>query len=338
MKAFIRFTALLLLLFIAALAWLLTDARDQLHAPLRIDGELRIEVAAGARLRDAIAQLQQAEALASDRQAIYLELWARLTGDAGRIKSGEYRIEAGNTALSVLRLWVDGAVVLHELQLIEGTRFADALNLVRAHPQLEQTLEGKSAEAIMRILGRDGQHPEGRLFPDTYRFPKRTRDVDFLRRAMSAMDAVLAQEWEKRAEDLPYDNADQALIMASIIEKETGKPEERQQIAGVFVRRLNKGMRLQTDPTIIYGLGDAFDGNLRKKDLLTDQPYNSYTRHGLPPSPICLPGRAAIHAALHPADGDALFFVSRGDGSHQFSATLKAHERAVRIYQLKKKQ
>jgi UPF0755 protein len=180
-----------------------------------------------------------------------------------------------------------------------------------------------------------GTHYEGQFLPDTYHFPKNLTDVEFLKRAYSAMQTVLKEEWDNRAVGLSYKNSYEALIMASIIEKETGQASEREQISGVFVRRLEKRMRLQTDPTVIYGMGDKYKGNIRKRDLLRDTPYNTYRRHGLPPTPIALPGRDAIHAALHPAESDALYFVARGDGSHQFSATLKEHNNAVIKYQLK---
>ena len=180
------------------------------------------------------------------------------------------------------------------------------------------------------------QHPEGRFLPETYRFTNQTSDVEFMRRAYVAMEAAMARQWAARQPDLPLASADDALILASIIERETGVPAERPQIAGVFVRRLRLGMRLQTDPTVIYGMGDAFDGNIRRRDLRTDTPYNTYTRKGLPPTPIALPGEAALAAAVNPADGDSLFFVSRGDGSHVFSATVQEHNAAVRKYQLKR--
>lgn len=188
----------------------------------------------------------------------------------------------------------------------------------------------------MDRLGRAGQHPEGRFFPDTYLFPRGTSDLEFLRRAMRRMDAELASAWEGRSEDTPLKTPDEALILASIVEKETGQPDERPAIAGVFSRRLKKGMKLQTDPTVIYGMGARFDGNIRRKDLREDTPYNTYVHHGLPPTPICMPGREALVAAVNPASGKALYFVSRGDGSHVFSPTLKEHNAAVRKYQLKK--
>lgn len=266
---------------------------------------------------------------------LYLRLFARQSGQASRLQAGEYRLEPGMTPRGLLALLVSGRTVQYELTLVEGWTFRQVRQALAAHPTLTQTLAGQSDAQVMAALGQSEQPPEGRFFPDTYRFPRGTTDLAFLRRAHARMQQVLDEAWPQRAEGLPLQSADQALILASIIEKETGVVGERPEIAGVFVRRLQRGMRLQTDPTVIYGLGDGFDGNLRRRDLLTDTPYNTYTRAGLPPTPICMPGKAAILAALHPAKGSALYFVARGDGSHQFSATLAEHNAAVRRYQLK---
>jgi UPF0755 protein len=336
MKRLLRLLMLLLVFVAALLGAVAYDARQQLAAPLPLQQPQRVDIPAGSRLRDALGVLQERSLLSNSRQAAYLELWARYTGDAGRIRSGEYELRPGVTPRQLLAMWVRGDVVLHELRVIEGTRFADVLQQIRSNTELVSTLGGASVEDIMKTIGRPGLHPEGRLFPDTYRFPKGETDAAFLRRAFAAMDALLSREWQGRSAHLPYANVDDALVMASIIEKETGLAAERPEIAGVFVRRLQRGMRLQTDPTVIYGLGERFDGNLRKRDLLEDGPYNSYLREGLPPTPICLTGRASLHAALHPSEGNALYFVARGDGSHQFSATLEEHEAAVRKYQLKR--
>lgn len=334
MRTFFRRLFLLTLLAIVLLGAIAYDAKQQLETPLAVDAPARMEIAAGSRLRDALARLQERELFANGRQAPYLEIWARLSDQAPRIKSGEYALEPGITPLQLLAKWISGDIVLHEVRIIEGHSFAQAWKQVREHPELKATHGDAAIEEIMKALGRPGLHPEGRLFPDTYRFPKGTTDVAVLRMAFAALEETLHREWEARAPGLPYATPGDALVMASIVEKETGASFERAEIAGVFVRRLQRGMRLQTDPTVIYGMGERFDGNLRKQDLLEDGPYNSYLREGLPPTPICLPGRAAIHAALHPAEGTALYFVSRGDGSHQFSATLEEHEAAVRRFQL----
>lgn len=321
-------------LLIAAGLVLIWDASVLLAQPLSLSQPQEIQVKPGSRLRDAVRSLKSAGAFNRSRQPIYLEVWARASGDAARIKAGEYRFEPGDTASDVLRMMVEGDVVLHELRVVEGQRFRDFLDKLARHPEIEQTLDPLNATSVMRALGQEGLHPEGQFFPDTYRFPRGTRDIDLLRQAFSAMARVLEEEWANKSEDLKIRTPEEALILASIIEKETGLASERETISGVFSRRLRKGMLLQTDPTVIYGMGDAFDGDIRRRDLRTDTPYNTYTRAGLPPTPICLPGRASIRAALHPADGDSLYFVSRGDGSHYFSATLAEHEQAVRKYQL----
>lgn len=323
---------LLLLAIVSAL--IVLDARRELLKPLVITEHQTFELAQGSRLREALAAARERGLFTHPRQILYLEAWARANGQAAKIKAGEYALDPGLTSFDLLSLLVGGKTLMHELRIIEGMRFADLLKLVTEHPQLVRTLPDAQAATAMAAIGQAEQHPEGRFFPDTYRFPKGTADVVILRQAFGAMTRTLDQAWAARATNLPYAKPYDALIMASIVEKETGLASERERIAGVFVRRLNMGMRLQTDPTVIYGIGDLFDGNLRKRDLLADGPYNTYQRAGLPPTPICLPGRAAIEAALKPADGNELFFVSRGDGSHQFSASLAEHEAAVRQYQL----
>lgn len=323
------------LLFAFAAGAVVLDARRELLKPLAIAEHQTIELRPGSRLRDAIAILSERGLFTSRRQGPYLEFWARANGKAPLIKAGEYALDPGLSSLDVLALLVGGKTLLHELRIVEGLRFDQAIKVISEHPVLVHTLADTRPETVMAAIGQPDVHPEGRFFPDTYRFPKGTTDVAILRQAFNAMRRVLDESWENRAPDLPYAGPEDALTMASIVEKETGVAEERSRIAGVFVRRLRLGMRLQTDPTVIYGLGERFDGNLRKADLLADGPYNTYARVGLPPSPICLPGRAAIEAALHPAAGNELFFVSRGDGSHQFSETVQEHEAAVRQYQLR---
>ncbi|MFZ1576672.1 MAG: endolytic transglycosylase MltG [Chromatiaceae bacterium] len=267
-------------------------------------------------------------------QPYYFLALAYLRGDAGRVKAGEYEISPGMTPVALLDKLVKNQVYQRSLTLIEGWTLAQLLAALAKDDRLVGKLEGATPQDLMATLGRAGQHPEGRFFPDTYRFTKGTSDLDILGRAAQAMDRVLAGEWRDRAPGLPLESPDQALVLASIIEKETGQVSERPAIAGVFIRRLQLGMRLQTDPTVIYGLGAAFDGDLHRADLTRDTPYNTYTRYGLPPTPIALPGRAAIHATLHPAAGDSLYFVAKGDGGHWFSATLEEHNQAVRRYQL----
>lgn len=260
--------------------------------------------------------------------------WVRLakrTGGATRIQAGEYRIVPGTSPAALLAQLVAGDVVLHTVTLLEGWNFRQGLAAIQAHPQVTTELRGlRDAELMARIGVSDGR-PEGQFFPDTYRFPRGTSDRELLRQAHARMDRELQAAWNRRASELPFDSPYEALILASLIEKETGAAEERPLIAGVFVNRLRIGMRLQTDPTVIYGLGEKFDGNLRRRDLLNDTPYNTYTRAGLPPTPIALPGRAALAAAVQPAATDALYFVAtgRGDGRHYFATTLVAHNANV---------
>lgn len=258
-----------------------------------------------------------------------------LEGNPRALKAGEYAVCPGTTPRDLLRQIEAGRVIQHALTLVEGWTFDRVMETLRADDRLELTLMGVSPREVMARLGVPELHPEGRFFPDTYRFPRGTTDLKLLHRAYVAMRDVLAQAWEGRVPHLPLASPDEALTLASIVEKETAVAAERPQIAGVLIRRLQKGMRLQTDPTVIYGLGEGFGGNLRRSDLERDGPYNTYMRAGLPPTPISLPGRAAIHAALHPELGDALYFVARGDGSHAFSSSLTEHNEAVRRFQLK---
>ncbi|HEY4128379.1 MAG TPA: endolytic transglycosylase MltG [Gammaproteobacteria bacterium] len=263
-----------------------------------------------------------------------LVLYARLHEAAGGLRAGEYSVEPGTTVAGLLTLLRSGKVVMHSLTLVEGWNLKEVMAAVEAEPNLKHTLTDTHPQALAKALGIDAASPEGMLMPDTYQFPRGTSDVAFLRRAHDAAQQELDQQWQDRAPGLPYTDSYDALIMASIVEKETAQPFERGKIAGVFVRRLQKGMKLQTDPTVIYGMGDAYMGDITLKDLRTDTVYNTYTRYGLPPTPICMPGRAAIEAALHPEAGNALYFVARGDGTHQFSATLKQQNEAVAKYQL----
>jgi UPF0755 protein len=289
-----------------------------------------VEVPAGSSLQQLGASLHRQGIISSPR---LFNVLGRELKAAHSLKVGEYVLRQGMTPRDVLLLMTEGKVVQHGLTLIEGHTFAEMLARIHAHPVIKVTLQDLDGAAIMEKLGHSGEHPEGRFLADTYHFPRHTTDVEFLQRAYAAMQSALAEAWATRADGLPLKSPYEALILASIVEKETGKAEERATIAGVFVRRLQKGMRLQTDPTVIYGLGETFDGNLRRRDLVNDTPYNTYTRHGLPPTPIAMPGTAALQAVMHPADGDSLYFVSRGDGSHYFSATLREHELAVDKFQ-----
>lgn len=316
------------------LGWLIMDFNAFRDRPLNLapKGET-IEVRPGMNVAQLAASLHARGILDQPRYFTWLARWRDV--DA-RIKAGEYKIEGNIVPEALLQLLTEGKVIQYSVTIVEGQTFREMLQRVRDTTALKQTLEGMSDADIMAALGHAGEHPEGRFLPETYYFPRGSSDLELLARAYDAMARFLDEVWPTRDEDLPIFSPYEALIMASIVEKESGRAAERPIIAGVFMRRLKIGMRLQTDPTIIYGLGDRFDGNLRTRDLRTDGPYNSYTRDGLPPTPIAMPGREAVLAVLHPADGDALYFVSRGDGSHEFSASLEAHNAAVRKYQLKK--
>lgn len=261
-------------------------------------------------------------------------VWVRYRHLAGNIKAGEYALQPGLTPDSLLQLFTSGAVVLHGITFIEGSSFKDLRHILEQHNDIRHTLTNASDAEIMQRLKLGGLKPEGEFFPDTYQYPKDTTDLEILSIAQRRMQHELESAWATRAADLPIATPYEALILASIIEKETALASERPMIAGVFVERLERDMKLQTDPTVIYGLGDSYDGNLHKDDLLRDSPYNTYTRSGLPPTPICLPSAEALHAAVNPQRSGALYFVAtgRGDGGHYFSRSLDEHNNAVQRY------
>jgi UPF0755 protein len=324
------FLVLLLLAGLAAgaVGWW---AWQQLDAPGPAPEAVVFEVPQGMSLARIATRLEEAGVV---RHARLFEWYGRGSGLAGKVRAGEYRIPARSTPREVMDRLVSGEVILHSLTVVEGWTFRQMRAAIVAHPALRTTLEGVPDEAIMARLGRDGDHPEGWFLPETYRFPRGTSDLELLRIAHDAMQRALDNAWATRRDDLPLNTPYEALILASIIEKETGLAEERPQIAGVFSRRLERGMRLQTDPTVIYGLGPEFEGRLRRVHLQTDTPYNTYTRSGLPPTPIALPGRDSLAAAVQPLDGRTLYFVATGrpDGSHYFSETLEQHNQAVQRY------
>ena len=270
-------------------------------------------------------------------KSLWVRIYGRLYPDQAKIKAGEYEFTDGMTAEVMLEKMVEGDTKHWSVQFIEGWAFSDMRAALASTERLEKLTAQWSDAQIMEAVGAAGEHPEGRFFPDTYLFTSSESDLDLLQRSFQRMENVLAEEWEGREEGLPYDSAYEALIMASIVERETGAPHERGQVAGVFVRRLQKGMRLQTDPTVIYGMGDKYKGRIGTRDLRTHTPYNTYRINGLPPTPIALPGREAIHASLHPDSGSALYFVARGDGTHKFSDTLAEHQKAVRAFQLNRR-
>jgi len=316
-----------LLAFLAAIAgvnWFTTR-----HLPMRSDPTM-FSIPAGASLRTAA---QVIESAGIDLPAWQLEILGRAMGRSAKIKAGSYEVKEGITALALLDKLTRGDVTQGELLLAEGKTFRQFRTLLNEHPDLDHDTLKLSDAKILSLLGAKEAHPEGLFFPDTYLFNKGSSDIDVLRRAYKAMQPKLAAAWERRETTLPVKTPYELLILASIVEKETGLPADRPQVAAVFVNRLRRGMLLQTDPTVIYGLGERFDGNLRKVDLQTDTPWNTYTRAGLPPTPIAMPGLASLQAVAKPPPSDMLYFVARGDGSSEFSATLDEHNSAVARYQ-----
>ena len=262
-----------------------------------------------------------------------LYLWFRVSGQDRQIKAGNYELEPGLTPHRLLAKLTRGEEALRAVTLVEGWNFRQFRAALAKEDQMKPDTHGLTDEAVMNLVGKPGLHPEGRFYPDTYTYAKGASDVAVLRRALRAMEKHLAASWEKRSPATAVKTPDEALILASIVEKETGKAGDRAHVAAVFNNRLRAGMPLQTDPTVIYGMGTSFDGNLRKKDLQADTPWNTYTRPGLPPTPIAMPGKASLLAAVNPAESKALYFVARGDGSSQFSVTLDEHNRAVNKFQ-----
>lgn len=310
------------------------EQRRALQQPLQLTEERLLDVPSGATPGALLTRLQDEEVL---HGAFWLRLYWRFNLAGQALHSGEYRLKPGMSGDDLLELWREGEVVQYSLTLVEGWTFHQFRELLARQPKLEATLAGLSDEEVMKRLGKAGVVPEGHFFPDTYRYVRGMRDIDLLKLAYQRMERILDQEWQGRSGDLPYKDPYQALIMASLVEKETGVPQERPQIAGVFVRRLQKNMLLQTDPTVIYGMGERYSGKISRADLREPTPYNTYLIAGLPPTPIAMPGREAIHAALNPADGQSLYFVARGDGSHVFSDNLDDHNKAVQEYQLKRR-
>jgi len=328
-----RLLILLVLLCCVAVVALGLDAKRFFDAPLVRDSATTVSIDPGMSFAAITDLLGSRGIIEKPRNVLYFSLYARLTGQATQIKSGRYRVPASIMPRQLLALLTSGDTIQYRITIIEGWTFAEMRQAVAASKQLEHTLKDKSAAQIMAALGHPKQKAEGRFMPDTYFFPAGATDLSIYKRAYRAMQTFIDKAWNKRANDTAVDSPYQALILASIIQKETAVPAERKRISGVFTRRLKKGMLLQTDASVIYGIKN-FNGNITREDLRTDTPYNTYMNPGLPPTPIALPGRASIVAALHPADGNALYFVAKGDGTHKFSATLAEHNRAVRKYQL----
>ncbi|AZD21121.1 YceG-like protein [Pseudomonas chlororaphis subsp. aurantiaca] len=318
-------------LALGASAWKLNSALEQ---PLNLTQEQLLDVPAGSTPGGTFNRMEANGVL---KDAFWLRLYWRFNMEGQPLHSGEYRMTPGMTAQGLIGVWQRGEVVQYSLTLVEGWTFRQVRAALARHDKLEQTLNGLSDSEVMEKLGHGGVFPEGRFFPDTYRFVRGMTDAELLEKAYNRLDEVLAKEWNKRSADVPYTGPYQALIMASLVEKETGVPQERGQIAGVFVRRMQVGMLLQTDPTVIYGLGERYNGKLTRALLKEATPYNTYVISGLPPTPISMVGREAIHAALNPVPGSSLYFVARGDGSHVFSDDLEAHNNAVREFQLKRR-
>jgi UPF0755 protein len=313
---------------VALAAWL---AWRWIDAPLTLRTaavELSIEPGTSPR---AVAEAWVAAGVETDPRLLYE--WFRWSGEARRMRAGSYEIETGATPRSLLDKMVQGRETLESVRLPEGGTLREWRAALAAAKHLKPASAGMDEAALMAAIGAQGQRAEGRFFPDTYAYSRNVSDLTVLKRAHAAMQRHLDATWAQRAPDTPLKSPDEALILASIVEKETGRAEERALVAGVFVNRLRLGMLLQTDPTIIYGLGEAFDGNLRKRDLLADGPFNTYTRPGLPPTPIAMPSLASLQAAVRPAETKALYFVARGDGTSEFSTNLDDHNRAVNRYQ-----
>ena len=329
MRRVLRAGTALLLLSAALLALGVWRGLRGLDAPVQA-APLRFKVLPGAPLARIAAELARQGVIVQPRIWVW---YARWKGLAAAVKAGEYEIEPGATPRSLLEKMVNGQVLLHSLTIVDGWRVQELLAAMRRNPDIHGTLSGGTAE-LMGKLELPGTSPEGQFLPETYRFPSGITDVELLRQAHDALRRVLDAAWQGRDPRVPLHSAEELLIMASIVEKESGVPAELPRIAGLYLRRLSIGMRLQADPTVIYGLGDAYDGDLHAVDLRSDGPYNTYTRTGLPPTPIALAGAAAIDATARPENGDAIYFVAsdKGDGSHVFSSTLEQHNAAVARY------
>jgi len=330
------FTAIASLVFLvgSGLGIWLWQGLQTLEQPVAMEEPVLFSVPAGTGYDQVARSMEQSGFI---KDSLWMRIHGRLNPEQMRLKAGEYEFADGMSGLEMIQQMASGDIKQWQIQFIEGWTFRDMRRAIADNQRLEQLTTDWTDGQIMAAVGAEGAHPEGRFFPDTYLYTSNETDLDLYQRAFSKMERVLAQEWENRSEDLPYDNSYQALIMASIVERETGAPHERNEVSGVFVRRLDKGMRLQTDPTVIYGMGDQYKGRITRKDLRADTEYNTYRISGLPPTPIALPGREAIHASLHPAAGDTLYFVARGDGTHRFSKTLAEHQEAVRQFQLNRR-
>jgi len=326
-----KFLLLLIVMIVVVIFWAKRDYEQALSRQVVTDNDVFV-IKKGESFRQITHRLQQKWAV----NPYWFRVIAYQKKVTNQLKAGEYVLQPGMTLPDILAVFVAGKAKQYAITFPEGWTFKQIRQRLLENANLTHTLDKVDAQALLKRLGSPYNHPEGLFFPETYFFEKNTTDFKLLKRAYQKMQQVLQQEWAGRESGLPFETPYQALILASIVEKETGKPSERAMIAGVFIRRLRKGMLLQTDPTVIYGMGDRFQGNIRRKDLKQATPYNTYVIKGLPPTPIAMPGREAIHAVMHPAAGNSLYFVASGDGGHIFSATLREHVNAVNKYQKKR--
>ena len=335
-RALIRVLALIVLLAaVAAAGYGWADFSRFSNAPLNVQARgSSIDISRGTSFKSIIGELRQRQLTRAN--PIYWRVLAEQMHVAGKLHAGEYAVAPGMTPRQLLQNMASGKVVQRNFTIVDGWTFSELRQALGTADKLVHNSTTMDNAEIMAKIGAGGEAPEGRFLPETYAYVKGDGDLDILKRAHAAMTKTLAQLWAERAKDLPLATPYDALILASIVEKETGVPAERAEIAGVFVRRLQDHMLLQTDPSVIYGMGAKYDGNIRKSDLTTDTPFNTYTRPGLPPTPIALPGKPALEAALHPAAGDALYFVARGNGAHAFASSLEEHNRNVDCYQRKR--
>lgn len=335
-RSWLAIFSVLVLAAVVVGTWFYAEWDRFTNAPLVQTEASVIDIAPGSSFNAIVRTIKQAGL--TQAPDLYWRALSERMRVTGKLHAGEYAVPLGTTPRMLLQRMADGDVVQHKVTIVEGWTFKQMRAAIAQRADLAQTVTTLSDDEIMQRLNAGGDMPEGRFLPETYTFTRGDNDLDIYRRAHAAMRKALDDVWATRAPELPIDTPYEALILASIIERETGKASERPEIAGVFVRRLKIGMRLATDPTVIYGLGASFDGNLRRRDLETDTPYNTYTRAGLPPTPIALPGKAALTAAVHPNEGKTLYFVARGDGSHEFTENLEAHNRAVAKFQLRRNQ
>ena len=329
-KRFLAAAGVVVVVGLAAVAGGYVYWQQRLSAPVTLEEPALYQVPAGAGFNQVVRELESQGFI---KDAWAFQLLARVEPErVPRLRVGEYQLTPGMSGLELIALLGSNNVVTYPLTIPEGWTFRQMRELLDSAPKLENRTTALSDDEIMSLLDREGTFPEGWFFPDTYRYHLGMSDVDILRQALSRMEQILAEVWDERDDDLTIETPYEALIMASLIERETGAPEERREIAGVFKRRMEQGMRLQTDPTVIYGMGERYEGRITRADLREATPYNTYVIDGMPPTPIALPGRASLEAAVRPLPGETLYFVSRGDGTHHFSRTLREHNNAVNRY------